>query len=107
MTVHRSPLSLLSEIGYHLYTLFLFTKNDILTAIIPVVRTMLLSSYRRSLHNVSDIVWYRLGPTMQRVPPSAYHHLGLAPHSAVRSCEPDQGTRRRQGQQTIEAASCR
>ena len=36
MTVQRSPLSL-SDIGYHLYTVFLFTKNDILTAIIPVV----------------------------------------------------------------------
>ena len=36
MTVQYSPLSL-SEIGYHLYTIFLFSKNDILTAIIPVV----------------------------------------------------------------------
>ncbi|KAG9309608.1 UbiA prenyltransferase family-domain-containing protein [Chiua virens] len=35
MTVQHSPLSL-ANISYHLYTLYLFTKNDILTAIIPV-----------------------------------------------------------------------
>ncbi|KAG6371220.1 UbiA prenyltransferase family-domain-containing protein [Boletus reticuloceps] len=36
MTVQHSRLDL-SEIGYYLYTIFLFIQNDILTAIIPVI----------------------------------------------------------------------
>ena len=43
-----SPFGL-SDIGYHLYTVYLFTKNDILTAIIPVVSMVLTSPHRGSL----------------------------------------------------------
>lgn len=58
LTARHSPL--LSEIGYHLYTVFLFTKNDILTAIIPVVGMMPLSLRRRSLQDLSDTVCHCL-----------------------------------------------
>ena len=99
MTVQNSYLS---DIGYHLYTIFLFTKNDILTAIIPVVSTVLTSLRPCSLHNLTpDIVFYRLCAAMQPHPHLAYHLLDLAPYPTVRPREPDQGARGRQGEQTI------
>lgn len=106
MTVQHSPLGL-SDIGYHLYTIFLFTKNDILTAIIPVVSMVLTCLYRGSLHNLLDIVFYRLGTAVQPYIYLAYYPLDLAPYPAVQHSEPDQGARGRQGEQTIAAASSR
>ena len=104
MTVQHSPLGL-SDIGYHLYTIFLFTKNDILTAIIPVVSMVLTSPYRGSLHNLLDIVFYRLGTTVQPYRYLAHHPLDLDPYTAVQHCEPDQSARGRQGEQAIAATS--
>lgn len=106
MTVQHSPFSL-SDIAYHLYTIFLFTENDVLTAIIPVVGMALLSLCRCSHHNVPDIVFDRLCTTVQH-PPSIVHCLvDLAPYAAIQPRKSDQGTRRRQGQQAIEATSSR
>jgi hypothetical protein len=106
MTVQHSPLGL-SDIAYHLYTIFLFTKNDILTAIIPVVRMILTCLYRGSLYDLLDIVFYRLGTALQPYIYIAYYPLDLAPYPAVQPSEPDQGARGRQGEQTLAAPSGR
>lgn len=82
MTVEHSPLGL-SDIGYHLYTIFLFTKNDIPTAIIPVVSMMLMYSYCCPLHNLPDTVCYLLGAVMQSHSHLTYNRVGLDPYPAV------------------------
>ena len=105
MTVQHSHLGL-SDIGYHLYTIFLFIKNDILTAIIPVVR-MVLALYCCPLHILPDTVFGGFGTIVQPHPHLAYHLLDLAPSFSVQPCEPGQGARGRQGEQTIAANSSR
>ena len=94
MTVQHSLLSL-SDIGYHLYTIFLFNKHDILTALIPVVRVVPTLLYRGSLHNPLDIVFRCLGTAVLAHSHPPYYLLDLAPSPAVRHCEPDQGARGR------------
>ena len=106
MTVQHS-LFPLSDIAYHLYTIFLFTKNDILTAIIPVVGMALFCLHHRSHHNPSVIVCDRLRTTVQRVPHPTCSRMDLDPYFAVQPRKSDQGARRRQGQQAIEATSSR
>jgi len=57
MTVQRSPLDL-SDIEYHLYTVFLFFKNDILTAIIPMTLFSIASAPLYSpAHIFPTILW--------------------------------------------------
>jgi 4-hydroxybenzoate polyprenyltransferase len=57
MTVQHSPLGL-SDIAYHLYTIFLFTKNDILTAIIPVTLFSIASAPLCSpIYILPTILW--------------------------------------------------
>ncbi|KAN0082454.1 UbiA prenyltransferase family domain containing protein [Tylopilus felleus] len=57
MTVQHSLLSL-SDIGYHLYTIFLFNKHDILTALIPVILFSVASAPLCSpIHILPTIFW--------------------------------------------------
>jgi len=59
------------------------------------------------LINLQDAVCYRLGAAVQPHPYHAYSPVGLDTRPAVHPREPDKGTRRRQGEQTIAAASTR
>ncbi|KAF8545779.1 hypothetical protein OG21DRAFT_1491930 [Imleria badia] len=57
MTVKHSPFGL-SDIGYHLHTIFLFCENDILTAIIPVTLFSIASAPLCSpIHILPTILW--------------------------------------------------
>ncbi|KAF8125422.1 UbiA prenyltransferase family-domain-containing protein [Boletus edulis] len=60
MTVQHSHLDL-SEIGYYLYTIFLFIQNDILTAIIPVILFSIASApLRSSIQILPTTLWILL-----------------------------------------------
>ena len=104
--MQHSPFGL-SDIGYHLYTVYPFTKNDILTAIIPIVSMILTFLHRGSLPSLLDIIFHCFGAAVQSHSHLTHNPVDISPFSAVRPSESNQGAKGRQDKQTLEAASCR
>lgn len=75
---------------YHLYTLFLFTKSDIKTTVIPIVRLVDATHSSRELTDqFTDCIGGGLSTVVGHSPLTARNILDMVPRSAVRRLQSD------------------